>query len=146
MTPDEQGRMTPENFCYWLQGFSELSSEQPTPEQWTSICEHLQLVLKKVTGPVVTVSPDTLKDPDPLNRLGTSLKKSAADPSYTVPSLTDMARRANDCTHPIVRYWEEQLQSGIIPISDAYRRPRKEGPAFDLTGQITGQVTGHTLC
>lgn len=44
--------MTPEQFCYWLQGFGELSSEPPTPEQWKSINEHLQTVFKKVTPPV----------------------------------------------------------------------------------------------
>lgn len=47
--------MTPENFTYWLQGFVELNGEQPTPEQWKSIKEHLQTVFKKVT-PEVSVS------------------------------------------------------------------------------------------
>lgn len=43
--------MTPENFAYWLQGFTELnpSMEQPTPEQWKSITEHLKTVFVKVT-------------------------------------------------------------------------------------------------
>lgn len=43
--------MTPENFAYWLQGFTELnpSLEQPTPEQWKSITEHLKTVFVKVT-------------------------------------------------------------------------------------------------
>ena len=39
-------------FAYWLQGFAELHQEPPTPEQWKSIREHLQLVFKKVTPPV----------------------------------------------------------------------------------------------
>lgn len=43
--------MTPEQFCYWLQGFAELSGEQPTPEQWKAIREHLQTVYHKVTPP-----------------------------------------------------------------------------------------------
>jgi len=34
--------MTPENFCYWLQGRAELVSEAPTPEQWTLIKQELQ--------------------------------------------------------------------------------------------------------
>ena len=34
--------MTPENFCYWLQGRAELASEAPTPEQWTLIKQELQ--------------------------------------------------------------------------------------------------------
>lgn len=46
--------MTPEQFCYWLQGFAELSGGcPPTPEQWKSICEHIATVFKKVTPPVL---------------------------------------------------------------------------------------------
>jgi hypothetical protein len=41
--------MTSENFCYWLQGFAELSSSQPTAAQWDIIKEHLGLVFNKVT-------------------------------------------------------------------------------------------------
>lgn len=44
--------MTPENFVYWLNGFVELNGNPPTPEQWQSIKEHLQLVMTKVTPPV----------------------------------------------------------------------------------------------
>lgn len=39
-------------FAYWLQGFCELNQQPPTPEQWKSIKEHLQLVFNKVTRPV----------------------------------------------------------------------------------------------
>lgn len=46
--------MTPEQFCYWLQGFVELSGDiPPTAEQWKSIREHIQTVFKKVTPPVL---------------------------------------------------------------------------------------------
>lgn len=45
--------MTEQQFCYWLQGFAELSGDcPPTPEQWKSIREHLALCFKKVTPPV----------------------------------------------------------------------------------------------
>ncbi len=44
--------MTPEQFCYWLQGYAELNQDAPTPEQWKAIKEHLQTVFKKVTPPV----------------------------------------------------------------------------------------------
>nr|WP_314583463.1 hypothetical protein [uncultured Pseudomonas sp.] len=46
--------MTPEQFAYWLQGFVELnpSMQQPTPEQWKAIGEHLQTVFVKVTPQV----------------------------------------------------------------------------------------------
>lgn len=47
--------MTAEQFAYWLQGFVELnpSMQQPTPEQWKAIGEHLQTVFVKVTPPVL---------------------------------------------------------------------------------------------
>ena len=42
--------MTPENFCYWLQGYVELSNCQNlTPEQIQMIRDHLQLVFKRET-------------------------------------------------------------------------------------------------
>ncbi len=41
--------MTPEQFCYWLQGFTELGSTPPSPEQWKSINAHLKTVFVKVT-------------------------------------------------------------------------------------------------
>lgn len=43
--------MTPEQFCYWLQGIAEAGNTtvQPTPQQWTIIKDHLQTVFKKVT-------------------------------------------------------------------------------------------------
>jgi hypothetical protein len=44
--------MTPEQFCYWLNGFTELNKANPTTEQWNSIREHLSTVFKKVTPPV----------------------------------------------------------------------------------------------
>lgn len=44
--------MTPEQFAYWMQGFCELSPVPPTPEQWKSIREHLDLVFNKVTPQV----------------------------------------------------------------------------------------------
>lgn len=45
--------MTPEQFCYWMQGFAELNGgDMPTEAQWKSINDHLQTVFKKVTPPV----------------------------------------------------------------------------------------------
>jgi hypothetical protein len=44
--------MTADQFAYWLQGFTELHGEPPSPEQWASIKDHLSLVFKKVTAPV----------------------------------------------------------------------------------------------
>ena len=53
--------MTPEQFCYWLQGFAEINHAPPSEEQWKAIKEHLQIVFMKVTPqyvpPAVPVVP-----------------------------------------------------------------------------------------
>jgi len=43
--------MTPENFCYWLQGFIELQEDQPflSKAQTAVVCDHLKLVFDKQT-------------------------------------------------------------------------------------------------
>jgi len=42
--------VTPEQFCYWLQGRVELLPDQmPSDAEWVSIREHLALTFKKVT-------------------------------------------------------------------------------------------------
>jgi hypothetical protein len=46
--------MTPENFCYWLQGRVEFSDKCPTQEEWALITEHLKLVFDKRTPPLAT--------------------------------------------------------------------------------------------
>ncbi len=48
--------MTPEQFAYWLQGFTELSPdmERPSAAQWQAIKDHLQTVFVKVTPPVLS--------------------------------------------------------------------------------------------
>jgi hypothetical protein len=61
--------MTSEQFVYWLQGFSELNTNPPTPEQWEIIQDHLGLVFKKVTpnyfkeNPTFTIPPRPTFDP-----------------------------------------------------------------------------------
>lgn len=45
--------MTPEHFALWLQGFAELNSQPPTPEQWQSIREHLATVFDKRTPDMI---------------------------------------------------------------------------------------------
>lgn len=41
--------MTPEQFCYWLQGMVEVDVNTLTPLQVKAIKDHLNLVFKKVT-------------------------------------------------------------------------------------------------
>jgi hypothetical protein len=58
--------MSPEQFCYWLQGFAELNDAPPTPAQWLSIVKHIQLVFHKVTPPVNPPSLQDLLKPSPM--------------------------------------------------------------------------------
>ena len=41
--------MSPEQFAYWLQGYSEVHGRAPTEAEWKIIQDHLQLVFCKVT-------------------------------------------------------------------------------------------------
>jgi hypothetical protein len=52
--------MTPQEFCYWLQGYFEVSgNETLTPEQVKMVKEHLQLTFNKVT--TTTIHPSSLR-------------------------------------------------------------------------------------
>lgn len=43
--------MTPEQFCYWLQGYAKLNIGAPNEVQWVCIKQHLDTVFEKVTPP-----------------------------------------------------------------------------------------------
>ena len=69
--------MTPEQFCYWMQGFVELSGgSPPTTEQWdswellggTADGNHLQQVFNKVTAPVRQGPSQPIVDPSKVNQ------------------------------------------------------------------------------
>jgi len=60
--------LTPEQFCYWMQGFVEITNGvQPTKEQWAMMVEHLKTVFVKVTPPMPT-GPVPRPDPFPDNK------------------------------------------------------------------------------
>ena len=45
--------MTPEQFCYWLQGRAELMPDTPpTDAEWKMIADHLGKLFVKVTKPL----------------------------------------------------------------------------------------------
>lgn len=49
--------MSAQEFCYWLQGFFEVTDATHVNEKQAAIIkEHLALVFKKVTGPVAAKS------------------------------------------------------------------------------------------
>ena len=54
--------MTPEQFCYWLQGFAEINPcDALSATQWTIVRDHLALVFNKVTPDRVEVTSDERK-------------------------------------------------------------------------------------
>lgn len=67
--------MTPENFCYWLQGLFEVGKPKVlTEEQVEEIRNHLALVFHKVT-PDLTVSFDTTKFMEELPLIKEEIKR-----------------------------------------------------------------------
>ena len=63
--------MTPEQFCYWLQGFVESDGDLPSERQWQSINDHLKTVFHKVTpnhGSRLGVSLPLVPDEHPLRK------------------------------------------------------------------------------
>lgn len=82
------------NFCYWLNGFAELSTDQPTAEQWKSIKEHLALVFNKVTPPAPGNVPPAPNLP--------------SAPPARVPSIFDQIRHDN-------RQWPRDFEPFVTP-------------------------------
>lgn len=59
--------MTPEQFCYWLQGRVELLPDQPpSQEEWKMISDHLNLVFDKKTTNI-GYPPTKLPNGDPVD-------------------------------------------------------------------------------
>lgn len=46
--------MTPEQFVYWLQGFSEISGGAPTSDQWRLIQRKLSEVMERLSAEQAT--------------------------------------------------------------------------------------------
>lgn len=57
--------MTPEQFCYWLQGYVEIRESTPTPAEWLIITEHLKLVFKKETPQFPRLNPPIFPNGSP---------------------------------------------------------------------------------
>lgn len=87
--------MTPEQFCYWLQGRAELMPDTPpSAAEWKMIAEHLATVFKKVTPPK---APDALQE---------ALKKLQDEASKKTPPFYEQYPPA---PKPIYRpndYWD----------------------------------------
>jgi hypothetical protein len=85
--------MTSMEFCYWLQGFFELSDgdaripDDLTGEQVTAIREHLALVFEKVTGgealaPPKTASAEKLYTGDEIMKMVEELMRKGSAPKF----------------------------------------------------------------
>jgi hypothetical protein len=56
--------MTPENFCYWLQGRAEMQPDPPPTEaEWKMIKEHLGYVFEHMAKPAAVVAPSEPRPP-----------------------------------------------------------------------------------
>lgn len=67
--------MTSEQFCYWLNGYSELTGNTPpTSEQWQMIREHLMTVFLKVTPPLTPTQPPPAVPYTPLPNINPSIQ------------------------------------------------------------------------
>lgn len=56
-----ENKMTPEQFCYWLQGFNEIRDKEQvglSEKEWDIVRDHLQEVFKKVTPFYTTTGTD----------------------------------------------------------------------------------------
>lgn len=68
-------------FAYWLNGFAELSGDEPpTPAQWRSITEHLALVFTKVTPALAVGAYDK-------SGLGHQLMSRTSDAAIRIPPV-----------------------------------------------------------
>ena len=73
--------MTPEQFCYWLQGRAEMQpNNPPSAEEWKMIVDHLQTVFHKVTP--------TSKVDDYLKRMQ-DLNKTVTPPMWMPPNIVE---------------------------------------------------------
>jgi hypothetical protein len=90
--------MNAQDFAYWLHGFVELTQGQtPNPAQWKSICEHLDLVFKKVTPPVGEVKVDIKVDTK-------DAEKAVKDLTKSYDELVRKTRELN----PQPNWWQPQ--------------------------------------
>lgn len=59
MQTNLENKMTPEQFCYWLQGFNEIRDKEQvglSEKEWDIVRDHLQEVFSKVTPNYVTTT------------------------------------------------------------------------------------------
>jgi hypothetical protein len=85
--------MSERDFAYWLHGFVELTQGQtPNPAQWKAICEHLDLVFKKVTPPVG----ENAKGAETKVKVNVDMK----DAQKAVSDLTEAMRQCRELTKP----------------------------------------------
>lgn len=95
--------MSPDSFCYWLNGFFEISGQSElTPQQVQIIKDHLTLVFNKVTPFRYTKGIEldpSIKFPytiDKLNVVSCSLNTSNDPPVELCPNVSFSLKTKND--------------------------------------------------
>jgi len=82
----EKPEMTPEQFCYWLQGFCEMTKTKEMDEdQFKMLKEHLALVFNKVTPslmPNITCSATTITPSEQITVNDIDFTKVATEAKY----------------------------------------------------------------
>jgi len=118
--------MTERDFAYWLNGFVEMNGgAMPSATQWKAIQEHLALVFKKVTPPVVE---ETKKTESVLEKtLREYSEKQARYPTDPIPYPTQ------PYPYPTQPYW---LQPSFYP----------PGTVVCSTGLSSSPTTGLVSC
>ena len=76
--------MTPENFCYWLKGFDEITNGQPPgPAQWEVIRNHLALVfLQVIDSPTILQEHKVVKEEIYPSNIDETLPKRTVGPWF----------------------------------------------------------------
>lgn len=124
--------MTERDFAYWLTGFVELTQGQtPNPAQWKSICEHLDLVFKKVTPKVGDVIVKIDVDTKDAQKSIDDLKK----------AYDELSRKAKEAK-PLPDWWQPNHQPYWLQPNMGF----PPGTVICSTGQMSVADGNPSIC
>lgn len=123
--------MTPDQFCYWLQGYAEITRDAPNETQWQIITDHLDLVFTKVTP---QRAPRPVPVPHGLDLDDIVHATRAAKDAFKAPSQSDSVRCcvSSELPKPAAqaRYCVRTKEPGVYTLEDT------KGP--DTVGEVIG--------
>lgn len=80
--------MTPRDFCYWLQGYHEVSSyPSPAPHHWQKIKDHLDLTLKEMGEPQL-ISREVMSDITSINPIAGAIGQTSDFNNHRAITIT----------------------------------------------------------